>query len=140
MAPRVRQRRRAVRAAYIGGLLLFLTGSTGALALVRFGWRALQDWAPALGGLLKPVFLFAALIAFLGGISVMVGGWLLDHDQRWPGKIVIALGAGVGVVAFVLYLVLVIATGGNPLRILTSMALSLHGLGLLLSLYAQAIS
>lgn len=130
--------RRAAKAAYLGGALLLLTGSSGAVALLRLGWSALNEHAPRMGELLAPFFFVAWLAAVFGGATVIAGGIAYRHRKRILAKLLIGFGAGVGVIPFVLGLVFVWATGGDPIRFLFSLAVTVQGLGLLLALYAQA--
>ena len=125
-----KRRGRAARAAYASGVLLLLTGGTGAIALVRLGWQVTNAISPTLGGLLGPIF----------GLSVIAGGYLLEHGHRRTGKLVILLGAGVGLITLALNLLLLTLKGGNPAEGLISTALTLHGVGIFLAVYAQTVA
>lgn len=132
------RRRRAARAAYLAGALLILTGGTGAVALVRVGWRTLNSLTPDVGPLLAPLFLAAWIVAVLGGFSVLAGAYVLERHSRLLGKTLIGLGAGVGLLTFGLYLFVFLVSGGNVVRLFMTAGLSLQGIGILLALYAQA--
>lgn len=133
-----RRRRVASRAAYVGGLLLVLTGSTGAAAIIAVGHGALASVAPEVADFLLPLFLVLMIAALLGGFSVVLGGYVLHRHHRFLGKVLIWLGAGAGLLPFALNIVLLIVTGRNPLESLAATAMTLQGLGVLLALFAQA--
>lgn len=126
-----------MRAAYAGGFLLLLTGGTGAAALIRFGWALLHEGFPTLGRLLAPVFLSLLILAALGGLTVLLGGYLLQRGKRRWARFLIGLGAGAGLLGLVLHLLLISLSGGNPIQEVLSIASTLHGVGLLLAVYAQ---
>lgn len=134
-----KRRQRAAKAAYAGGFLLFLSGSAGSAALIGVGFSAVREHAPRLSPAILPLIYAAAIIVALGGLSVMVGGWLLQHKSRIGGKVVIALGAGSGLILFVFNFAVVLIAGNNPLLVVFTMGTTIQGVGVLLALYAQAI-
>lgn len=128
--------RSAQKAAYIGGTLLFLTGGTGAVATVQLGQRLAESLPAGTAQNLEPVFLVAAFIAALGGISVVVGGFFLTR-RRVFGKILLILGASVGVITFALQLVTVLIAGFDSTTRFIGTATTVQGLAVLFVVYAQ---
>jgi len=121
----------------VGGVLLILSGGTGAVAMIRLGWSVVAALSPALGDVLAPLFVAVLLIAALGGGAVVIGAHLLEAGHRRTGKLLIALGAGAGLLGLVLHLAAVAFAGGNPMREMIATALTMHGAGSLLAIYAR---
>lgn len=134
---RVKNTQAAQQAAYLGGVLVLLTGGSGALVMVRVGRRLLETVSPRLAGFLHPFFLAVALVAAAGGLSVIVGGYFLTR-RRLLGKVLITLGSGVGLLGFAAQIVAVTIAGRDPAMVVLRLALTVQGVGVLCVLYAQA--
>lgn len=134
--PRPRQ---AARAAYVSGLLLILTGGTGAVGLIALGWELARLVAPDLEPAVRPFFVVAFLVAALGGFSVVAGGWLLSRHRLWAGRVFVRLGAGVGLMGLLLDIVFLAATSSDPGLAVVSAALTLRSFALVLAAYAQLV-
>jgi len=104
---------RAAILAVIAGVLFLLVGWTGARSVGHFFALLVEIFGP------RPLLLAVALvfvsIASLGGIAVFIGGWLFHRDRVRPGKILILLGTGAGLVSFILYSILLILRPGQIL-------------------------
>ena len=97
--------------AIIGGILMLLAGMSGAAT-----WKALGDLAFEITGIdsLNIVFQILALAASLGGLVIILGGFMIHgkyikmkKDKRVKvGKLFITLGAGMGVIGLIIFLVL----------------------------------
>lgn len=121
----------------MGGLLLFLTGTSGAVWVVRVGWQVLATLAPRLAEVVKPLFVLALLVALLGGLSVMLGGWFLARGYRFGARVLLTLGIGTGFLGLLLQAISHVATGGGLLGAALGVVLTLQGIGLLLANYAR---
>ena len=78
--------------AIIGGILLIIAGLNGVVV-----WETLQDFVVDLIGpnsFVETVFFVLMIFAWLGGVSVILGGYLLGRERILLGKILIFLGAG----------------------------------------------
>lgn len=109
-------RKKVANAAYLAGVILLLAGATGNAVLYVY---LIDLAAPHLPLELREV---ASLVSFLlvflaslGGVSVILGGYLIERGHRIPGKFVVGLGAGSSLLGFLLHLGVVALQGGNPL-------------------------
>ena len=84
--------------------------------------------------LLAVAFVFVS-IASLGGIAVFIGGWLFHRDRVRPGRILILLGTGAGLVSFILYSILLIL---RPGRVLAQEGVIPVMVGIILTVAARA--
>jgi len=90
--------------AIVAGVLLLVTGITGVPL-----WEKIKEIvtknisSDATVGL---VFVALILLASLGGILVMAGGGLLFKDKVGPGKILITIGAGAGLIGLIIMVVI----------------------------------
>ncbi len=99
----MRRNGQAASLAALAGVLLLLTGFNGARGVNHF-FLLLTDWLgpnPILFGL---AFVFVA-IASLGGVAVLLGGYLIYRDQVRTGRLFIILGSGAGLFTLVMFLV-----------------------------------
>lgn len=133
---RVRDTKAAARAAYIGGFLLFVTGSTGAVAVVKLGYRLVMFVSPGAAEVLTPLFLIVGLAAALGGLTVVVAGYVLTR-HRGTGKALLWLGSGVGLVTFLAHCVVITLAGRDILTDILASAVTAQGMAVLVVLYAQ---
>ena len=92
----------AVLAGIAGALLLFV-GYNGARGVHRF-FNLLVELLGDRPLLLVLAYVFVA-IASLGGIAVLVGGYLLHVDRVRTGRLLILLGSGAGVISLVLFVI-----------------------------------
>ena len=119
--------------AIIGGILMLLAGISGAAT-----WKALGDMAFEVTGndSLNIVFQVLALMGSLGGIIVLLGG-LMIHGKYIKmkkvkrlkfGKTFITIGAGMGVVGLIIFLVLALLTDDPAGNVLGAIGLGFIGL------------
>ncbi len=96
--------------AIIGGVLMLLAGVTGAAA-----WKALGDLAIEATGTesLGIVFQVLVLIGALGGLVVIIGGIMVRRESVPVGKILITIGAGLGIIGLIIFLI-VTFMGDSP--------------------------
>ena len=97
--------------AIIGGIFMLLAGITGAAT-----WAALGDLAEEIIGndSLNLVFQILALLGSLGGLVVLLGGLIIHgkyikvkaNKKVKVGKVLITIGAGMGVIGLIIFLVL----------------------------------
>ncbi len=126
--------------AIIGGILMLLAGMTGAAT-----WAALGDLAFEITGnsSLNIVFQVLALMGSLGGLLVILGGLFIHgqyikmkKDKRVKtGKFFITIGAGMGIVGLIIFLVLTLFSDDPAGNILGAVGLGF--IGLILTMIAR---
>jgi hypothetical protein len=124
--------------AIVGGVLMLLAGVTGAAT-----WNALGDMAVEITNQesFRLVFQVMALIGSLGGLVVILGGLIIAgkiarKEKRVPvGKVLIAIGAGFGLIGLIIFLAITLL-GDNPAENIMA-AMSLGFIGLVLSIVAR---
>ena len=88
--------------AAVGGVLLLIVGYSGVRGVDRF-----FDWLVAIFGprplLLELSRIFGG-IASMGGIAVLLGGYLIFKDKVRSGRILILIGSGAGFFTLLLFL------------------------------------
>ena len=126
--------------AIIGGILMLLAGISGAAT-----WSALGDLAFEITGndSLNIVFQVLALVGSLGGLVIILGGLMIhgkyikmEKDKRVKyGKLFITLGAGMGVIGLLIFLVLAIFSDDPAGNIFGAVGLGF--IGLILTIVAR---
>jgi hypothetical protein len=94
----------AMYAAIIGGVCLLLAGITGYAA-----WKSIEDIIVehiSDDQLVQDTFYYLLIIAGLGGFAVILGGLLIGSDHTGVGKFLITLGAGMGLIGFIISIVI----------------------------------
>jgi hypothetical protein len=119
--------------AIIGGFLMLVAGLTGAAT-----WEKLGDLAAEVMGndSLNLVFQILVLIGALGGLVVILGGILLQGKSPGAGKILIAIGAGMGLIGLMIFIILAMMSadpGGNIVG-----AIGIGFVGVILTIIARA--
>ena len=84
----------------VGGALLVVAGTTGMKPLLEEILKYIQPTVDAFP-ILATIFKALIFIAALGGISVIIGGLLTFHVPR-IGKLLVMLGAGLGLLGFMI--------------------------------------
>ena len=126
----------------IGGLLLLGAGyANGAntIFLVYTLVHAFAALAPFYF-IIDIILFFLWIIALLGGIAVIIGGYLLTTSHIHLGKFIIAISSGFGLISLILVILWVIlSVGWGGLLILTWLILhSAWALGLVLTIIARS--
>jgi hypothetical protein len=126
----------------IGGLLLIATHFTGGVQSIFFLWLFLSG-IPALAPFLTIIWIILFilfLIAWSGGLSVIIGGFLLTTSHVRVGKIIIAIAAGFGLISLILIAIWVVVTSGwAGLMVLSWLIITTPwALGLFLTILARS--
>lgn len=82
------------------------------------------------------IFVILIFIASLGGISVIIGGLLIGSNKVKTGKLIIALGAGLGLIGLIVSIIIGITEGSFTLNSL----ITLGAIGLILSIVARMMA
>ena len=129
----------------IGGLMLIVVNYSGAMWSLLFGLYAFIHGIPALSGIwliVDIILLVLWIISWLGGIAIILGGYLMTTRRVGTGKIIVGIAAGFGLFSLVIVLIQVSIVWG-PLGLLVLFAVasnSLLAIGLLLTIIARTIA
>ena len=128
-----RRNRIAAFMAYIAGVLLIVSGTTGVAS-----WERIQKFALTIVDipLVKTLFILALVLASLGGVTVIVGGLLIKRNFVRTGKFLIWLGSGIGIFSMAVNLFTTITNEGLSLVALFSLA----PIGIILAFASQIIA
>jgi len=126
----------------IGGLLLLGAGYTNGantIVLLYLFFHSIAAFAPFYL-IIDIVLLVLWIIALLGGIAVIIGGYLLTTSHIRTGKFIIAISAGFGLISLIFVIIWVVLTAGwAGLLILTWLILhTAWALGLVLTVIARS--
>jgi hypothetical protein len=126
----------------IGGLLLLGAGYTNGANTI-FLLYLFVHFIVALAPfylIIDIVLLVLWVIAWLGGIAVILGGYLLTTSHIRTGKFIIAISAGFGLISLILVILWVVLTiGWAGLLLLTWLILhTAWALGLILTIIARS--
>ncbi len=125
--------------AVVGGLFILIGGGTGMARFLSELSEIVQDLLGGKNETVETIFWILIIIAALGGISVILGGILLYKEHITTGKILIALGAGIGIIGLILGIITAFAKG-EELQFFSWLTTSLMGIGLVLSLVARLMA
>ena len=124
--------------AYVGGTLLLIAGATGSTGIIG---TIIEYLIQKLGGPTVDVLLHLLqtlnFIADLGGISVIIGGTLIIKQRKRIGQFIIGLGAGMGLVGFLIFLASAFLHGWvNAINLIIIISQSIGWIGIILSITA----
>jgi hypothetical protein len=132
----------AVILAFVGGALLIIAGVTGSVGIVG---KAIDYLIDHLGGstadVLSIVLQALNFIADLGGVAVIFGGVLIYMERKRVAKFVIGIGAGMGLIGFLITLISAFFHGwAYTLSFLLIIVQSVGWIGVLLSIAATLLA
>lgn len=124
--------------AYVGGTLLLIAGATGSTGIIG---TIIEYLIENLGGptadVLSHLLQTLNFIADLGGISVIIGGTLIIKQRKRIGQFIIGLGAGMGLVGFLIFLASAFLHGWvNAINLIIIISQSIGWIGIILSITA----
>jgi hypothetical protein len=126
--------------AIIAGILLLLTGIQGPIGL----YQTIKDVLPNLlqnqtiSQIVEKIAAIFIAIALAGGLAVIAGGIIILFNHITIGKLVIAIGTGVGIVWLILLSITLLTT--LQMSIVIGQYSLLGWIGLLLSYIARKIA
>lgn len=94
----------------IGGVLMMIAAIIGSTFVYEIIFGYLSKKQPGLKGIFSILLYTMAYIALGGGISVIIGSIITFKALR-PGKWIISIGAGMGLIAFISFVVMGIYAG-----------------------------
>ncbi len=114
-------------------------GGVSTIVLVYLFLHSLVGLAPFYL-IIDIILFFLWIIALLGGLAVMIGGYLLTTSHIRLGKFIIAVAAGFGLISLILVILWVLLTyGWSGLVILTWLLMHTSwALGLILTIIARS--
>jgi len=115
----------------LAGVLMLLAGASGAAA-----WSDILSFLEARLGSSAVINIFAlviVLIASLGGLAVIIGSALIASNRVRGGRLLIALGAGFGLIGLIIFVV--VSLEKRELPFVTGIGFG--ALGLILSIVAR---
>jgi len=125
---------KAMAIAIIAGILLLISGVSGLAT-----WETIKDFVTTNiidNTFVQIIFTILIFIASLGGISVIAGGLLIGKNKIGTGKLLISLGAGLGLIGLI-FSIIVAYTEGN---LTLGSFFSIGVIGLILSIVARAVA
>ena len=117
--------------AIIAGILLLMSGVSGFAT-----WETIKAFVTQNivdNFIVQIIFTILIFIASLGGLAVIIGGFLISKEKIRSGKLFITLGAGLGLIGLIFSIV--VAYMGHSLTL--GSFLSLGTIGLILSIVAR---
>ena len=126
--------KKAMQLAVVAGILLLISGVSGAAA-----WSTVEDFVTeniSDSDAIQMVFVVLILIASLGGLIVILGGAMIGKKKVGPGKALITLGAGLGLIGLIVSVVVGLMEGS----IVIFGFFAIGGVGLILSIIARAMA
>lgn len=126
----------------IGGILMILGSTIGSIAFFEMIFGLLQGILSQ--SLLKIVDLVLKVLAYIaggGGVSVIIGAILVGIGVYRLGKIIIAIGAGMGLIGFIIYIIVSILNGSIANELIAIIIQAINGgygfIGVLLTIIAR---
>ncbi len=89
----------------IGGVLMIIGSTVGGISFFIKISDILTSRVPELAPILNIVLTIFNYIALGGGISVIIGAIVVALDHYGIGKFIIGLGAGMGLIGLIVYLI-----------------------------------
>ncbi len=122
---------KAMVIAIIAGILLLISGISGFAT-----WEAIKNFVTTNiidNYIVQIVFVVLIFIASLGGLSVIIGGLFIGKDKIGSGKLLISLGAGLGLIGLIISVVVAIMENNFTI----GSFFSVGAIGLILSIVAR---
>lgn len=117
-----------------------IAGVHGSLGILGDIFEEISSLLPETADLIHTTLVLLAVIASLGGVTVIAGGFLILKKKRLTGKLFISLGGSVGVIGFAINLVSGLGLGWAILSsavAVFAVGQSIGWIGLIISLIAR---
>lgn len=119
--------------AIIAGILLLISGISGLAT-----WESIKEFVTQNvidNGIVQIVFAILIFIASLGGLSVIIGGFLIGKEKTRTGKLFITLGAGLGLIGLLISVIIAIMESNLTIGSYFSIGM----IGLILTIIARML-
>ena len=128
----------------IGGILLWIAGATGSVGIagtITEILASIPELAPFVD-ILNLIYYILLILAGLGGITVIGGGFLMTTDRVGTGKFLIGIGAGMGLISLIIQIGQNVYTLGArvALDLFMATAMTTVGAGILISIAARRLA
>jgi hypothetical protein len=109
----------AAALAVVAGVLLIVSGTRGPIGTYEFVLEQLPLFinSELLLSIARTAVLILVSISLLGGFAVIIGGYLIFKGHKTTGKLVIGLGAGVGI-PWLIFILLALVTAPDASLVL----------------------
>ena len=124
--------------AIIGGAFLVVGGGMGMVDLLEDIEKIVEDKISD-NSTISSIFKILVLLAALGGIAVIIGGFFIYLEFPLIAKILITLGAGIGIVGLLIGIGMAWYSGDAG-QYFNGLLASLAGIGIVLSIAASMIA
>lgn len=124
----------AMGIAIVAGILLLIAGVSGLAT-----WETIKDFVTTHvmdNTVIQIIFAILISIASLGGIAVIAGGLLIGKNKIGTGKLLITLGAGLGLIGLIFSIIVAYSEKNLTL----GSFFSIGAIGLILSIVARVIA
>lgn len=128
--------------AVVAGVLLIISGSSGGTGV----WGAvlqliIDEIGGVVGAVAGGVLTVLAVLASLGGVTVIVGGFCIYFSRITTGRLLNSIGASMGIIGLLIAFISAVAGGWVYLISLAAGLLTtVGGLGVLLSVVSSVVS
>lgn len=122
--------------AIAGGVCLLIAGITGVAAWTQI--RDIVEQYVTTNTMVMDIFNWLIIIAGFGGFAVIGGGILIGADSVGFGKFLISLGAGMGLIGFIIAIVIWWLDGATGMLMIGGSIIGL--VGIVLSIAARQMA
>ncbi len=121
----------------LGGILMIISSVVGSVSFFALVFGIASDiLGPETAFVLMIILLIFAIVAGLGGVAVIIGVILVVKDKIGIGKFIIGLGAGMGLIGLIIFIITSFMAG--LLAILYALINGSYGLlGVILTILAR---
>jgi len=121
----------------LGGIIMIISSLVGSVSFFALVFGIVSDlFGSEVALALSIVLTIFAIIAGLGGIAVIIGVILVTRDKIGLGKFIIGLGAGMGLIGLIIFIITNFMAG--PLAIVYALISGGIGLfGVILTIFAR---
>ena len=125
----------------IGGVLMILSGASGAIAVldvladsltVLFGFSAVLPLEAVMG--------YLAIMTSIAGLVAIIGGFILTTDRVWVGRIILLGAIAAGVLGLLMSMVQLVMVGTLNMGITLQLQQSLGWMGAIIAIVARIIA
>jgi len=126
--------RNAMIVAVIAGILLLIAGVNGVATWETFGNFVVENISDS--EIIQIVFAILIFLASLGGISVIIGGFLIGKEKLGTGRFLTLLGVGMGIIGLIISIFYAYTEGGLDIWSFFSVGF----IGIVLSIVARRMA
>ena len=120
--------------AFVAGILLLMSGVNGMNTWIRVRDIASEhmDFTPEISLAFRIIIILGAL----GGLTVLLASYLLWKGLKIPGKLLISIGVGMGLIGLSIHILIALYSGSISMYLSPGMGMT----GIILSIVARLIA